>query len=336
MTHAVETQLSQVWPPEEWRDVVVLMAVSGGADSVALLRAMTAVRRGDRRRLVVAHFNHQLRAGSDEDAASVERLCRTLDVPCYVGQPRKQATLGGHSSSEDAARDARYEFLLATARRLGARYVVTAHTADDQAETVLHRIIRGTGIAGLGGIPRTRTLSEQITLIRPLLHVRRADCLSYLAELGQDYRDDPSNADPQFTRNRIRHELLPLLEDYNSDVREALIRLGSLATDANEVILDLAKSLLAEAIMRCDDNVLEISCRDLASARPFLVREVLRLGWAQMGWPLQDMSHDKWRELAGLALDPRTTTAERCFPGGVIAIRDQRALRITRSTADSG
>jgi tRNA(Ile)-lysidine synthase len=119
---------------------------------------------------------------------------------------------GGHPDGvEAAARAARYEFLQATAERLGARYVATAHTADDQAETVLHHIVRGTGLAGLAGMSRARSLGAAATLIRPLLSFRRRDVIEYLGALGQSYCEDTTNRDPAFTRSRIRHELLPLL-----------------------------------------------------------------------------------------------------------------------------
>ena len=136
-----------------------------------------------------------------------------------------------------------------TAERLGARYVVTAHTADDQAETILHRILRGTGVAGLAGMRRARPLGPAATLIRPLLDVRRAEILAYLSELQQPFQDDASNSDLGFTRNRIRHELLPrLAADYNSDVVAALLRLGQTAHDAQQHIDAAVEELLCDVV----------------------------------------------------------------------------------------
>ena len=132
----------------DWDDVSLLLAVSGGADSVGLLRAMVELKGSGAGRIFVAHFNHALRgAESDADAAFVSELCQRLDLPCETGTAdTAQLARDEGDGLEAAARGVRYAFLRATAERLGARYVVTAHTADDQAETILHRIVRGTGV----------------------------------------------------------------------------------------------------------------------------------------------------------------------------------------------
>src|SRR5262249_19663731 len=151
------------------------------------------------------------------------------------------AALDLRDGLEAAARDARYHFLRSTAERLGARYVATGHTADDQVETILHHILRGSGLAGLAGVPRLRSPSAAVTLIRPLLTIERTEVEDYLRQLGQDYRCDASNLSTEHTRNRIRHELLPLLADrFNPHVRDALRRLGTLAGEAQEVLSGLA------------------------------------------------------------------------------------------------
>ena len=131
---------------------------------------------------------------------------------------------------EADARRARYAWLAEVARRRGASVVAVGHTRDDQAETILHRILRGTGLRGLAGIPRCRPLADGVTLVRPLLDVGREELRAYLDGLGQPWREDATNADPSRTRARLRHDLLPrLAEDFNPDVAEALVRLGALA-----------------------------------------------------------------------------------------------------------
>ena len=141
--------------------MTVLAAVSGGADSVALLRAVAALKTGGAGRLCVAHFNHKLRDQADEDQQFVVALCKQIGLSCETGASDvAQLAANEGEGIEPAARRARYEFLKQAAGRVGARFVLTAHTADDQAETILHRIIRGTGIAGLAGMSRSRRLGQ--------------------------------------------------------------------------------------------------------------------------------------------------------------------------------
>jgi tRNA(Ile)-lysidine synthase len=196
--------------------------------------------------------------------------------------------------------------LEATARQFGARYVVTAHTADDQAETVLHHILRGTGLAGLAGMARVRTLGDGLALVRPMLALSREDVLGYLSALGQAFREDASNRDPRYMRNRIRHELLPVLKrDYAPSVVESLLRLGSLAADAQRVIAVQVERLAATCVEESVDgsgNVhLALQASVLAAEDPHLVRELLAALWRKQGWPLQEMTHAHWTALAELA-----------------------------------
>ncbi|HEX5104177.1 MAG TPA: tRNA lysidine(34) synthetase TilS, partial [Pirellulaceae bacterium] len=198
------SKLATDWPPDEWRDVTVLVAVSGGADSVALLRGLHQLKAAGEGRLVLAHFNHRLRgAESDADQALVEELARRLGLEAVVGARGREGE-GERGRSEESLRELRYEFLAAAADKVGARFVATAHTADDQVETVLMNVLRGTGLAGLAGIPRVRRLTDAATLIRPLLNVTRAEVLEYLHSLGQSYRDDATNQSADYTRNRVR------------------------------------------------------------------------------------------------------------------------------------
>ena len=327
-------QLVADWPPERWRDVTVLVAVSGGADSVALVRALHELRGEGEGRLVVAHFNHGLRgAESDGDQAFVEELGRELGVRVVVGRSEGAKERGSEGErSEESLRELRYEFLARVADEAGARFVATAHTADDQVETVLHNILRGTGLAGLAGIPRTRPLTGAATLIRPLLGVTRAEVLEYLAELGQGYRDDSSNASVEYTRNRIRRELLPYLEsNFNPQVREALTRLSHIADAANEWMEHEAELALG-ATTRPIKGGVELDAHALASQPAFLAQLVLRALWRQQGWRLQDMSHEKWAQLLAFAAasDDGQPLSRRDFPGNIRAEKQGGILRLTR------
>ncbi len=335
--HPIEAALAAAWPPEVWNDVTVLLAISGGADSVALLRAMASLKTEGPGKLHVAHFNHRLRG--DESAADeqfVRQLCDNLALECYVGEtPDGQTIAAGGDGLEAAAREARYEFLTQTAQRLGARYVVTAHTADDQAETILHRILRGTGIGGLSGMARARRLGPATTLIRPLLETRRADLVGYLSDLGQPFRSDSSNADTRLTRNRIRHELLPqLARQYNTGVIDALLRLGSLAGQVQSVVDELVDELVAQHVEADEPDVVKIDIRPLAGRSEYLVRELLISVWRDKNWPMQAMGFAQWDQLAEMISDGQESDPpkppKRIFPGGVSAEVVEDRLQLTR------
>ncbi|HVA48778.1 MAG TPA: tRNA lysidine(34) synthetase TilS [Pirellulales bacterium] len=321
---ALESRLRQLWPPDDWCDVTVLAAVSGGADSVALLRGLQAVRTPGPGRLVVAHFNHALRAEADDDERFVRQLAERLGLQCVVARAERPAGPPKPASGmEEAARHARYDFLRATATEFGARYVATAHTADDQAETVLHRILRGTGIGGLSGMRRARSLREGVTLIRPLLTVRRAELVAYLAALGQPFREDATNLERRFTRNRLRHELLPqLAEQYNGQIADALLRLGRLAGEAQEVIDGQVKQLLRRAV-RWEAERLVFDCTELAEQPRYVLRELLIAAWRRQGWREQAMGFDVWEALADslLATAASGRTAWPMLPGRIAVAR---------------
>lgn len=214
------------WPIIDWGDVNVLVGVSGGSDSVALLRLLLHARQHHAAqvgsltlppscgRLIVAHFDHQMRPNSAFDANWVEYLSDKLGLTCHIGRTGSSALC-----TEQAARKARYQFFEKVAAMEGARFVATGHTADDQAETIMHHIVRGTGIAGLAGISRVRPLNPSLSLIRPLLSFRRTTLRAYLVESDQEFREDETNEDTSFTRNRIRHELIPhLQQNYNAEI----------------------------------------------------------------------------------------------------------------------
>lgn len=321
----LEAELANSWPPPAWADVSVLAAVSGGADSVALLLALSALKRGGLGRLVVAHLNHQLRgAESDADERFVGHLAGQLGLRFECGRLEPAELDACSEGIEETARILRYRFLSDTAERIGARYVVCAHTADDQIETILHRIVRGTGIAGLAGIPRCRQLSPAVTVIRPFLNIRRSEVLEYLACLGQPYRDDRSNSDRRFTRNRIRRDLLPhLAEHYNPAVSEALLRLGRLAAEAQDVVDGLVRRLVADGVVAASSEGLLVARNPVVDQPDYLVRELLMSAWQAKGWPMQSMGFDEWDSLLQmLRNEPRWGAAallKRTFPGQIQA-----------------
>jgi len=324
----LEQALAESWPAEQWQDVTVLLAVSGGADSVALLRAMAALKKQGSGQLIVAHFNHKTRgAASDEDERFVYELGQQLGLTCEVGRAQPNEA---PACDEQTWRNQRYEFLQATAERTGARYIATAHTADDQAETILHRIIRGTGISGLGGIPRVRTLGHA-SLIRPILEVRREQLLGYLKKLKQDFRSDVSNEDCQFIRNRIRHELLPLLvSNYNPQVVSALLRLGRVASSAQEVIEEkVLEDLWNQCVHILHEGGVVLDCGQLRQATPFLIHELLLRAYRHQEWPLQAMGQTQWERLSEMILTAQDVQPI-MLPGSIRAAREGEQLSLQR------
>jgi tRNA(Ile)-lysidine synthase len=326
----LETKLQNQLAPHDWQSVTALVAVSGGADSVALLRGLAALRKPSPGRLVVVHFNHQLRGEqSDRDEAFVADLAKRLGLAFVVRRGDGAAIATRGDSMEASARDARYQFFEAVAGQQGARYLFMAHTADDQAETILHRIVRGTGLAGLAGIPRVRPLSGLTTIVRPLLDVRRSEVLHYLAELGQDFREDETNTDPRFTRNRLRHELLPqLARDYNPQVVDALLRLGELAGDVNAIVDERLQQVLDTVIIRQTPQELRINVARIMGQPASTVRMALVRAWRAQGWPLQQMGFEKWQSLAALALSPENGVLN--LPGNIRAQKQGEQLSLTR------
>lgn len=331
-----ELRLADAWSPQDWCNTHVVLAVSGGADSVALLRAVAAIKAqcGGAGRVLVAHLNHALRGESaDADSAWLAGLCAELKLSFETATADVAALAAAHGDGLEAAgRHARYQFLQQTAERLGARYVATAHTADDQVETVLHHIVRGTGLAGLAGISKRRAISGSVTLVRPLLSHWRREVISYLGELGQAYRTDVSNDDPQFTRNRIRHELLPFVrEHFNGDVDGALVRLAAQAGDAQRLVESLAEQLANASVTGVGEASahVQIDCAQVSSQPPVIVREVCRIAWKKAGWPVQAMGYDEWQMLASLARGEATRRVAN-LPGNVQARRHGATLTLAR------
>lgn len=202
----------------------VLVAVSGGPDSMALVHALAHVSKRLDFGLCAATVDHGLRTESAAEASLVVQRCRALGVPCEILKVDVRSARGPHISLQEAARNVRLQALESAALRLGCSRVALGHTADDQAETVLFRILRGTGLPGLAGIPYRRGI-----FIRPLLDVRRSSLLAYLGKRRVPFIEDPSNRNRHFARVRIRHDILPVLAQENPKVVEALLALAQQA-----------------------------------------------------------------------------------------------------------
>ena len=258
---------------------VVLVGLSGGADSVALLDALVLLRRRRRFAVEAAHLDHGLRAGSSEDAAFCRRLCRDLGVPLHVAQADVRARSARERGGvEQAARRERYAFLRRVQRETGAVLIAVAHTRDDQAETLLLHLLRGAGTTGLGGMR-----GRAGTLVRPLLGVSRREVLAHLGERGIEWREDPSNDDLSLLRNRVRHELLPYLEArFNPALRETLARTAGLLAEEAAHLRGEADVLL-EHTSRGEGETLVLDRRALADAPGPVARVAIRQALARTG-----------------------------------------------------
>jgi tRNA(Ile)-lysidine synthase len=233
----------------------VLVAVSGGADSTCLLLVLASLRKSLGFELTAAHFDHGLRGkrAASSERRTVELLCRSLDVPLRVGAGKvSKFAKVAKRSTEDAARVLRYEFLAGVASELGCKAIATGHTKDDQAETVLLHLIRGSGLRGLAGmasaapVPAQGARASDVRLIRPLLVLSRNETERCCREAGVTPVIDPSNRSLAFTRNRVRRELLPALRSFNPRIESALFDLANSAA-ADDAALDaLARSLVEE------------------------------------------------------------------------------------------
>lgn len=225
-----------------------IVAVSGGLDSVVLLRVLAELRPQHGGELVIAHFNHQLRdAESEEDQRSVERLGQELGLPVEVGSTDVRGQLGKGDSLEAVARRCRHEFLAAVARRQAATCVATAHHADDQVELLLMRLVRGAGAGGLGGMPLVARspVDAGVTLVRPLLNVTREELRALALARGWAWREDVSNTDPARLRNRVRHRLLPWLRaEFGTGIETVLRRNQSLLREQGEALDGVARAWL--------------------------------------------------------------------------------------------
>lgn len=258
----------------------VVVALSGGADSVALF--LWLCEQANPRPVVAAHFHHGLRGrDADEDAGFCAALSLRHSVPCVVGLGFVPAT---SRAPDDEGRRQRYAFLQEVAQDFDATAIATAHHADDQAETILWRVLRGTSVDGLAGIPATRPLTPTLRLVRPLLHWRRRDCEAFCTERNIAFRHDPHNDDPRYLRSRLRAHLPDLAEAYNPRLTEALCRLAENAAQDSALLTELADATWTGVLLEGEPGRVRLRTPPLAFVHPALRRRVLlRALWTVYG-----------------------------------------------------
>lgn len=337
-------------------------AVSGGADSVALLRALHQANTANRDSLGVGlsaiHIHHGIRgAEADDDQTFVQELCATLGVPLHCRRadvPAHAAASG--ESLEAAARAVRYDAFHDLLRSGEAGTILTAHTMDDQTETVLLKLLRGAWTDGLGGIhpvvtvplPGRPSSDPPARIIRPLLSIRRSEIEGFLNALHQPWREDASNADPAFTRNRLRHQLLPQLRDFNPNLDQALSNLAELAREDEarwgaELARLLPSLFLPGKPVRGGGRSVStsgsassvaIEIDRLRPLDPGLRRRVLRAAARHLGARISFAETSRLLALCGFLLQPTVSSkpgSSLRISGDLVAERSVRELRLTHS-----
>ncbi len=299
-----------------------MVAVSGGIDSVVLLDALHRLCRDAQISLIVGHVDHALRGdASAGDASFVGELAQSYGLPLVTHrlEPEDLRAVRGQGR-EGAARHARLSALEAMAAEERAGRIALGHTADDQAETILHRLTRGTGPAGLSGIPPVR-----LPFIRPLLGVLRSEVTAYAVDRGLAWHEDESNNDLSLARNRIRHRVLPELRRINPQAVEAICRAAGLVNEFTQVTGDWIEQTLAEVVRRAASGSVSLSRDALQALRPETLPLVMREGLRQVRGSLSGISHAHIQSICSLAIGPRSH-GELSIPG--VSVTVQRDLLI--------
>lgn len=345
-------RFAQAFPPQRHAQLVIVVAVSGGADSVALLRLLVelwdAEAATDRRHLIVAHYNHGVRGeAAAADQRFVAQLAASLGLefvtetfaPAAAEQAAGAAEVPGPEpagppapaaiTSEQVLRRRRYRFLRRTVAARGARYLLTAHTAEDQIETLLHHLFRGTGPAGLCGIPAVRPFDEDFVLLRPLLNFSGELLRAGLREIGQSWREDHSNQCADYQRNWIRSRLLPQIRSRYPAADASLLRLIELQSQWHQTLGHQAQQWLgAHAVVGQDGQGRpQVLLRRGAVAQAILALALAQL-WDRCGWPRQELNSAHYSDLTALVNGQRDAAVN--LPGAIQAQVCDQVVRIGR------
>jgi tRNA(Ile)-lysidine synthase len=312
----------------------VVCGVSGGPDSMALLHALFAVNAQRKRgwQLYAAHLNHGLRPEAEADARFVAKAAARLGLTCDVQSVDVAASAkGSNQGVEETGRRRRYEYLEEVAIKKAATVVAVGHHADDQAETVLHHVIRGTGLRGLSGMPSCRPIREgsDIQLVRPLLGLRRDELRAYLDGQSIAYREDLSNFDPAVaTRNAIRHQVMPLLRELvNPQAATALLRLAAQAERVRKAIAGYAEEALNQLQIRRGEGSVVLAADALARLPMAVQTEIVVVVLRRLGASLQAVDFERIE--AAVAQGDVAGRGRRVeLPGGVVVERRGRELSI--------
>ena len=294
----------------------VLIGVSGGPDSVALLSLIHNTSRTNPpySEIFIAHLNHSIRGReSDEDEQFVTTLAEKYGVP-LITEKRDIVEIARERkiSLEEAARDERYKFFESAAEKMGANVIAVGHNADDNAETVLHRIIRGTGITGVSGIRPKRKLTpvSTISLVRPLLFTWRKDIIAYLKDENLSYRIDSTNIEKDKLRNRIRLELIPHLEEnYNVKIKKSLAVLGETALQNSDYLEVKAKALFEDVLINREASLetIALDINRLKESPQILQQMIIKEAIIRLDIPLKKLSNRNYKDILNIVNSGKTS-----------------------------
>jgi len=308
----------------------ILVGLSGGPDSVVLLQCLAALRKEYSLDLHIAHLDHKFRG---EESAKDRRFCEglakgmRLEITCEeIDVPRIARQKG--ISPEEAARFERYDFFKRLCRRKNIKKLAVGHTRDDQAETVLMRAIRGSGMAGLGGMLAIKDM-KGLTIIRPFIEISRHEIEVFIKDNGLKFRHDSSNDKMVFTRNRIRHELIPHLErDFNPNIKEVLVNMAENLRAENEFVEKFAKrKFRATSKIRQDEIAIDIK---RFKRQPEAIRKrILRSALECLKGNLRRFTYQHWKEMEEL-IEKRPGNSIVDLPGGINVVKNKTTLLIQK------
>ncbi|MCC7438858.1 MAG: tRNA lysidine(34) synthetase TilS [Armatimonadetes bacterium] len=312
----------------------VLIAVSGGADSMALLEMVSRLAPLLKLQVGIAHFDHELRGEeSRKDAAFVNEQARERGLKIFIGRAEVQRLATEQKLSlEDAARKARYQFLERVARRHGYSIILTGHTADDNAETLLMNLLRGSGVTGLAGIPPVRSLGRGLILARPLLWAGRSEIREFVQQAGIQWREDESNQNTRFLRNRVRQELLPALQQFNPSIVSTLNSTADIMRGVEQHLGHSVRTAIEQVTASRNNeprsnDVVELNLNQLKHLLPAIQSELVQRVVCQR-FELPPIPHSAVERTMGLVWKETGSKAE--IVDGISALRDRETLVIRR------
>jgi tRNA(Ile)-lysidine synthase len=312
----------------------VIVAVSGGPDSVALLHVLKEISVDLRLKLIVVHVNHQFRGiESDQEAASVVKLAEELRLPCEVGTIDVPEYIRSEAlNAQVAARDKRYEFLFATAAEYNAQKIALAHHADDQAETILMRLLRGSGTSGLAGMP-IRRIEKNVELIRPFLRINKSELLTFCEQRHIIFSEDSSNKDRKYLRNQIRLDIMPYLQQWNSQLPQALNRLGEMLKDEDTYLASETDRVFAQVANK-DERGYFFSAEGFASLPVALQRRLIKLILSYLSPKMDIYDYTRVELIRNGIIQQTTPSMELDISEGISFTREYDRISLGRKTRD--